>query len=86
MSDFNFNLAHRSSIHNYSTRSSSEFVTPKYMTNWGQSKSDYLFAKEFNFLSNTVKFSKSVSGFIREYFSQSKTHYNISFSNTTRLK
>ena len=71
MSDFNFNLAHRSSIHNYSTRSSSEFVTPKYTTNWGQNKSDYLFVKEFNLLSNTVKFSKSVSGFIREYFSQS---------------
>ena len=70
-SDFNFNLAHRSSIHNYSTRSSSEFVTPKYTTNWGQSKSDYLFVKEFNLLSNTVKFSKSVSGYIREYFSQS---------------
>ena len=71
MSDFNFNLAHRSSIHKYSTCSSSEFVTPKYTTNWGQSKSDYLFVKEFNLLSNTVKFSKSVSGFIREYFSQS---------------
>ena len=71
MSDFNFNLAHRSFIHNYSTHSSSEFVTPKYMTNWGQSKSDYLFVNEFNLLSNTVKFSKSVSGFIREYFSQS---------------
>ena len=63
MSDFNFNLAHRSSIHNYCTRSSSEFVTPKYMTSWGQSKSDDLFVKEFNLLSNTVKFSKSVSGF-----------------------
>ena len=71
MSDFNFNLVHRSSINNYSTRSSSEFVTPKYTTNWGQSKSDYLFVKEFNLLSNTVKLSKSVSGFIREYFSQS---------------
>ena len=71
MSDFNFNLAHRSSIHNYNTRYSSEFVTPKYTTNWAQSKSDYLFVKEFNLLSNTVKFSKSVSDFIREYFSQS---------------
>ena len=71
MSDFNFDLAQRSSFHNYTTRSRSEFVTPKYTTNWGQSKSEYLFVKEFNLLSNIVKFSKSVSGFIREYFSQS---------------
>ena len=71
ISDFNFNLTSRSSIHEYNTRSSSEFVTPKYTTNWGQSKSDYLFVKEFNSLPSTIKHSNSVSSFIRNYISQS---------------
>ena len=45
-------------------------VLPKYTTNWGQSRSDFIFVKEYNSLADTVKNSKSLAGFIRNFFHQ----------------
>ena len=50
------------------------FVTSKYTTNWGQSKSDYLFVTEVNqLLSNIVNTLNPFQAFynIRNYFPQS---------------
>ena len=76
ISYFNYNLARISCIQNCNACSSSECVTPKYIymyiTNWGQSKSDYLeICKGIQLIFQYPQYYKSVSGFIRNYFSQS---------------
>ncbi len=52
--DFNFNQIRRSDLYHHNTRSGSDLIIPVYRTNWGQSRSDFLFIDEFNKLPKTL--------------------------------
>ena len=78
ISDCNFNHAsstwHAVLLYSYNTHSNS--TLPNYTNNWGQSRSDFLFVKEYNSLPDTVKNSKSLAAFIRNVF----PHYHSFFN------
>ncbi len=58
--DFNFNQIRRSDLHHHNTRSGSDLIIPVYRTNWGQSRSDFLFIDEFNKLPKTLTMSRFI--------------------------
>ena len=62
--DFKFNQIRRSDLHYYNTRSRSDLIIPVYRTNWGQSRSDFLFIDEFNKLPKTLTGAESYARFV----------------------
>ena len=69
--DFNFNQIRRSDLHHHNTRSGSDLIIPVYRTNWGQSRSDFLFIDEFNKLPKTLIEADSYAQFVNHYWSHS---------------
>ena len=69
--DFNFNEIRRSDLHHYNTRSRSDLYIPVYRTNWGQSRSDFIFIDEFNKLPKTLIEADSFAQFTKNYWSHS---------------
>ena len=69
--DFNFNEIRRSDLHDYNTRSRSNLYIPVYRTNWGQSRSDFIFIDKFNKLPKTLIEEDSFAQFTKNYWSHS---------------
>ena len=66
--DFNFNTIYRYEVHSYDTRNKKKIFLPFYNTNWGQSKSNYLFMNEWNDLPETLRLSSSFAIFKCKYW------------------
>ena len=66
--DFAFSNKFKYEVHSYCTRARNNLSLPVCKTNWGKSKSSYLFMKEWNELPHVVSSAVSYSAFKRSYW------------------